>query len=186
MPKGEQYFDELISYWKAMPKLAGKVPQKTAFSPMQVYRMLPNLFFGERIGKYNIRLRLMGEAVESAARDVMPNRNIFEVVPEPLWGQVERYYDGLCGHPCAGHVVRALALENGLVYDLETISLPLADGNGDPCYILGLVDLQQNHNNSVAALRGAFDEASVSIIEYWDLGYGIPSIEETKAIKRVS
>lgn len=186
MPNGKHHFDDLIFYWKTLSKLGDGVPQKTAFSPMQVYRLLPDLFFGERIAKYNIRLRLMGEAVETAARDVMPNRNIFEIVPEPLWDQIEQYYDRLCNQPCAGHVVRALTLENGLVYDLETISLPLADVNGDPRFVLGLVDLQQNHDNSVLAHQGAFDANSVAILEYWDLGYGIPSIEETKPIKRVS
>jgi len=186
MPKGKKYFEDLVSYWKAMPKLGEKLPQKTAFSPMQVYQMLPNLFFGERVEKYNIRLRLMGEAVEAATRDMLPNRNIFDMLPEAAWDHAEHYYDKLFGHPCAGHVTRSMILESGLVYDLETISLPLADASGEARYVVGLANFLQNRDNSVLAHRGALGDNPVSLMEYWDLGYGTPPFEESKSIKRVS
>ena len=186
MPKGKQHFDDLIAYWRAMPKEGGLVPPKTAFSPMKVYKVLPSLFFSERLEKYNIRLRLMGEALEIASRSSLPGRNAFDTISRVNWDRVEAYYDALTTQPCGGHMARSMSLENGLVYDVESIVMPLNDSQGKPRFFIGLADLQHNRDKSVLAQQGDYDTDSCFVLGYFDLGYGVPKAQEDQLVKQVN
>jgi len=174
MPSGKQFFDELIEHWKAMPKSTGPVPSKTAFSPMQVYTMLHSLYFSERLDKYNIQLKLRGEKLERFSFGAVPRRNVYEVIPKRNWDAVENYYDQFCSQPCAGHMIRLVTFDNGLVYNVETMELPLADRDGNPRYIVGLAELTQNHAKSLEAQQSGVKLDEVTLYECWDLGYGVP------------
>lgn len=187
MPAGKQFFGELIEHWKALPRSGGPIPLKTTFSPMRLYKMLPHLYFSERMEKYNVRIRLMGDELEAATRHMVPNRNVFDAIPKSEWDRVENYYDLFCSHPCAGHMIRSLDFDNGLVYDVETLGLPLADADGNPRFVVGLAELTQNRAKSLKARNNGGHVNVVDVLDYWDLGLGIPAVnDDTPQVKQAN
>jgi len=186
MPTGKRYFEALLSYWKGLPKNGRHVPSKASFNPMQVPKMLPYLYFGERITQFDIRLRLVGDELVEPVQMMVPSRNIYESIPRGDWDIIDQYYDRFCGTPCAGHLVRSLTFVGGLVHDIETVGLPLADEGGTPRYIVGLLDLHKNIEKSVTLQTGNVDVNKIQLLEYWDLGFGVPNVEETALAKKVT
>jgi hypothetical protein len=186
MPSGKRFFDELIDYWKAMPKADGPLPLKTSFSPMSIYKMLPYLFFNERLDKYNVRVRLMGEALEERARGTMPNRNIFDTIAKCQWDIVEEFNNSFSKHPCGGHMFRTTTFGVGLVYDVETLGLPLLSVEGEPRFTVGLANFRKNPVRSLEAQEKNVTVNEVRNLEFVDLGYGVPDTQEIDTAKQLS
>ncbi len=175
MPARQPLFKGLIEYWKALPKASPhNTPLKSDFNPMLVYKSLPNFYIGERLGKYDLHMRLMGEKIELLSRDLLPSRNIFESVPKKSWDDVAAFIDQSCGHPCAGHMVRTVTATTGLVYDLEIIGLPLLGRKAGPDFLVGVADFRQNQEKSI--LRQSQNTAvnEINILAFLDVGYGVP------------
>jgi len=185
MPTRKPHFEELINYWQTLPKTnENNVPCKTAFDPMQVAGLLPRLFFCEQMSKYNMHIRLMGETLDLAVGNAVPNRNVYESLPECDWSAAELFYATLSAQPCAGHAARLVSVGNGLFYDMDAVMLPLTDRNCEASFYVGLADTRQNHEKSVQAQFEAVDVTGFSTMEYWDLGYGLPRFEKKAPLER--
>lgn len=178
MPGGKHYFDALIDYWKSLPRGDGLVPAKKSFSPMQVYKMLPYLYFNEWLEDYNLRVRLMGEKLEERARGNMPNRNVFESLRREDWEAFNTFNRAFCTQPCAGYMHRLITIRAGLVMDVETIGLPLLSPEGKPTFVVGLAELNQNSSLSLKAQRANTSINEIVAFDYIDVGYGVPVIEQ--------
>lgn len=174
MPGGKQYFDALIDYWKSLPRRDDPVPAKTSFSPMQLYKMLPYLYFNEWLGDYNLKVRLMGEKLEERARESMPNRNVFESLARSDWDEMNDFNRAFCKQPCAGFMHRLVTVGAGLVLDVETVGLPLLSPDGQPTFVVGLAEFNQNSTLSLKAQRENSVINEIVCYDYIDVGYGVP------------
>jgi len=174
MSGGKRFFNELIEHWRGLPCEDGRVPSKTSFSPMQLYKMLPYLFFNEWVEDYNIRIKLMGEKLEERFRSTLSTSNIFEGLPKRDWDTINDFNRTFCRHPCGGKLHRTVTLEGGLVYDLHSLTLPLLSPEGEPNFMVGLADFQRNHTLSLQVQQLSENVNAIVSCEFVDLGYGVP------------
>lgn len=167
-------FYDLIECWRAMPKAGGQAPLKTKFNPSKLRRLVPHLFLLERCSKKDIRVRIMGSELENSLDVDSPDETVFETLLAEDWRFYDRFMKMCGGAPCAGRFSRSVERHDGQTVKVDSLGVPLADEEGEPRYMLGVVVTQLGEDNPMVSANIREPEIFQSDHEFVDLGNGIP------------
>ena len=151
------------------------MPRRSDINPMKIPSLLPNIFIGEYISEKLLKIRLSGTALDEVAGFSMTGGNYFDICPS-----VERpFFTAICKavvqQPCGMRMTRSITLKNGRVHQYRSVSLPLADSEGVPRYILGManvaLDITYRGYEKSQQMSSEIDDFS-----YLDIGAGTPPL----------
>jgi len=166
-------FSKLIECWKMMPKGQGKAPQKTTFSPRSIASLMPFLFLIERLPGGELRVRLMGNELNANLTRTSSDGTVFDILIHNDWSFYRRFLKGCGDGICGGHLRRSIPMADGLLNNVEALHVPLADKNGDPRYMLGvMISRLRKGEGDITAF--SIPASQILNYQYLDLGNGIP------------
>lgn len=172
--------EQLLEHWHSLPKGPAHIPLKRSFNPARVARLLPIIFIGERRSRHVLITRLAGSDVGGAAGQSLTGVNLFDIYPDSERDFFADFIDGYFNQPCGGRLVRLVTFADGLVYNLETVALPLADRYGNPKYVLGMGQTTANREKSMELVnsreRAVWKPGHIQEVGYFDLGFGVPPL----------
>lgn len=168
------YIEELIA------KSDTDIPCKDDLRPFDMKTFVPSLVLYEMIDKEHVKLRLVGTEAELILGFGSTNINVFDILLEESRDAVAWFFDTVAQYKCATWQDEELVLDNGLVIDCITFGVPLLDKEGEPKFRLSSTFIS---NKSWAyereENRPKVTHRSISAIEYYDLGYGVPDTVTT-------
>lgn len=170
------HFDDFLGYWRSLPCEAGyKIPRKSAFNPADIKKLLPFVTIHERMGRFEMRGRLTGTAIDEMFGANFTGINLFDLYDKADHDYFAELHDNMLGIPCGSRTWRHILMPDGDHFVIESLHLPLANKAGEPVYLFTLMGPRQEfsasddapHENSMVTLEKK--------IEYLDLGYGLPA-----------
>ena len=166
-------FTKLIQCWQSMPREPGQAPKKTTFSPGKVSNLMPFLFLIEREVEGGLIVRLLGSELEAQMGCSGGNRRVFDAMMRRDWAFYDHFLRGCADHICAGRLLRSVKLKDGLVRDVESLHVPLANNEGDAIYMLGVMSNRASQGGGSAG-RPTSPKSAILNYQYVDLGCGLP------------
>lgn len=173
-------FTKLIQCWQAMPRELDQAPQKTTFSPVKVSSLMPFLFLVEREEKGDLVVRLMGSELEETLGFRSGDRRVFDAMFRQDWSFYDSFVERCATHICGGQLLRSVKLKDGLVRDVESLHVPLADKDGVARFMLGVMTMRTNRDTSVDQVFTS-PKSAILNYQYVDLGCGLPPVSEVMA-----
>jgi len=168
-------FTKLISCWQDMQRETNRAPQKTTFSPVSVSSLMPFLFLIEKEEKGSLAVRLLGSELEKKLGFLDQDHCVFDAMMGADWAFYSQFMQ-ICGNfVCAGRLMRTVKMQDGLVRDVESLQVPLADKDGVARFMLGVMINRSNRHRSVKACRGS-PTSMIHCYQYLDLGCGLPPV----------
>jgi len=183
-------FKKLIRCWQAMPRAATLAPKKTTFSPVNLSTLMPFLFLIEKQQDGILSVRILGSELEKKLNITRPSQRMVPRRPEVLgrykadsvfatmmdrdWDFYGRFMDTCTGQLCGGRLNRHIRLDDGRLYEIDSLHLPLADTEGVARFMLGVMLVWPG---GCCALAGAKLSPKEAILDYQyvDLGAGRPA-----------
>lgn len=122
--------DELLAYWRAMPRTAARgLPHRDALNPGDIKSLLPYIFLMEWIDRDNAIIRLRGTWLDERVERPSDNYNLFEQYSEKHAEAYKDFILALVRQPCAAALRRQRASAIGRAYCYHTSYFPLAADN---------------------------------------------------------
>lgn len=162
---------ELLAAWALLPKREC-VPDRDAFYPMAVARILPVITLLERIDDHEWRFRLVGTEVDRRWGRLLTGLNCLEIAAPAVTEIIRREFTEVVGRPCGSWSIRRVAFDSGRNATIETLRLPLRAKDGSVSLILG------SSGELPSRMVHELDRPSsiVTILEqrFFDIGAGVP------------
>ena len=169
-------FTKLIQCWKSLPRDPGKAPLKTTFSPVNVSSLMPFLFLIERVKKGDLVVRLLGSELEQTLGCAGGDHRVFDAMMRKDWAFYDRFVQNCSDYICAGRLLRSVRMSDGLIKDVESLHVPLADKYGDVRFMLGVMTARTNRDASSRKCLKA-TKSTILNYQYVDIGCGLPPVE---------
>jgi len=165
----------LFNYWQELHGFCRGVPMKSSLNPARIKQILPYLYIIERLNDGEIYLRLAGTALDQLAGFPMTDKNLIRLVGESDRDFYAEIYRQLCSTPCGTLLERVLFLDQGDCFETQTLSVPLADTNGDVLFAAGVMAGRRlfTPGGGIAVVGQSLFKS----FQYLDLGYGKPERE---------
>jgi len=171
------YWDELSIEAKKSGGTAGDaqlVPLRSAFNPMKLPAYLPQIFITELVSDDCILVRLAGTAIDENAGQILQGKNFLDICDPDERGLHVGVCKIMASQPCGVEMTRRARLADGRIHQFKSVSLPLADNEGVPRFVVGIADLETNMAYKVQTGRANSGRSQVLEYEFIDLGAGIP------------
>jgi len=182
-------FTKLIRCWQSMPRAERQAPKKSSFSPARLSTIMPYLFLLEKQPDDLFRVRLMGNELETtlkaagrasskrrSSRSVIGHYgsdSIFAAMMDTGWQSYSRFMDNCAAQNCGGRLNRKIKRSDGTFCEIESLHVPLADADGVPRFMLGVMLLHSGASGAPATTASSPKEAILNH-QYVDLGCGVP------------
>jgi len=202
-------FTKLIRCWQSMPRAEARAPKKTTFSPGSLSSLTPFLFLIERQQNGELAVRLLGSELEkpldiipekplpesliseSKTSDSMPSArgmafdtaSLFGATMNRDWPFYANFMKTCTNHICAGRLRRTVKRRDGLIQDIESLQVPLADKHGEARFMLGVMiarpaegrqSQKQLHKKQGVKTSQISPKEAILKCQYIDLGCGLP------------
>lgn len=171
-----EYF---LDYWKGLKKGIGGVPLRSAVKPQDFAPQLPFYFLLERKSYFDVPFRLLGTGLDALLPTVKTGMNFLDVYHEMLRPFYADYVRDLCEHPCGAYLLRTITLSDGSEMNMNSVSLPLADDDGDVRFIAGVADAPNAGQFVGLTVDKQRIASRVVDLKYIDIGFGVPTITPT-------
>jgi len=167
-------FNDLIACWRAMPKEGRQPPRKTTFKPVHLKKLMPHLFLLERCSEKEMRVKILGAELETLLNKSTSKHTVFDTLLSSNWQFYSRFMQ-TCGYaPCGGRFSKSIETEDGLTLNVDSLGVPLADQDGTPRYMLGVMVTRPGPSATYNMDKKTTFGGALSDHEYIDLGHGIP------------
>lgn len=166
-------FKKLIDCWQSMPRPDDQAPRKTSFNPAKVSSLMPFLFLIERVEKGDLVVRLKGNELNETMGCRTRDRCMFDAMMRRDWAFYDRFVSSCAKNICAGRLLRTVRLKDGLYKDVESLHVPLSDGEGNARFMLGVMTTGTNRTASTMESYKS-PKAAILNYQYVDLGCGVP------------
>jgi hypothetical protein len=139
---GSDLIRELAAYWLSLAEAAGGVPARQAIDPLALSApVLPRIWLVDDEGDAaGFRFRLAGEAINTAFGRPVRRQPIAALFSDRLREHVVARFRRVVDEACACHCVGMVYVENERTGWGERLILPLTDGTGRVCHLVGLTD----------------------------------------------
>lgn len=171
--------DGFLAYWNRLKNDAGGVPTRKSVDPRAISKALPYYYLLQRTNHDLVPVRILGTALDAFLPTLSTGMNFLEIYPEEIRSFYAEMLRDICEHPCGARVKRFITMTSGSQVAMQSLALPLADGDGRISYIAGIADAP-----SAAQLLGLAEKkqrmaSTVEELEYLDVGYGVPESAPT-------
>jgi hypothetical protein len=179
----KDYWQQLVAAHAATDRPGNAfVPLRTAFNPMKIHRLLPYIFIVEWKSEDFLEVRLSGTALDDAAGKSLKGSNYLDLYPPGERQFFAQLIGALTHHPCGLLMNRRIEQPSGYMHTLQSLSLPLADSDGKPRYIVGVMNVNRDKT------MGVFDNietarSHIDGYDYMDIGAGTPPLPDHPAPK---
>lgn len=174
MKSNPREFSALIKCWQSLPRKEEEAPRKADFTPTMIPRLLPNIYLVEWSGKHTVSVRLIGSELETVFGAGIRAGKIFNTRLSDEWRYYDKIHRECAENLCAGIMSRTLTGRDGLSMDVDILCVPLADNNGTPKFMLGVMVVRRNRDYSIQVAQGDTPRNQIMKQKYIDLGAGIP------------
>ncbi|MCH8863139.1 MAG: PAS domain-containing protein [Proteobacteria bacterium] len=119
--------DELLAYWRSMPRDAARgLPHRDALNPADIKSLLPNIYLLEWTDRDHAIMRLRGTWLDERVERPRDNYNLFEQYSKSHGEAYKDFLEALVSQPCAAALRRQRANEFGRSFCYHTSYFPLA------------------------------------------------------------
>lgn len=129
----------------------------------------------ERLGRYEMRCRLTGTAIDEMFGKNYTHGNLFDLYDPGDHEFFSQLHDDLLHTPCGARSQRSVLMPTGKNFDIAGIHLPMADDTCKPVYLMTLLGPKATHMPGGAKPGESSIITLEKSIEYLDLGYGLPA-----------
>ena len=135
---------ELLDYWLAVSDRTGVLPTLSDINLMELYRIAPRLFIGDRVraenGNIRYRWRFWGTTLSIFVGADLTGKFLNQTHDEKATAAAIKYYEwalenGKPHHYCQG--ISVVGSEN-TYWEYERLIVPVADKTGQPGHIMGV------------------------------------------------
>nr|WP_281501475.1 PAS domain-containing protein [Kordiimonas laminariae] len=140
-------FLELLKCWQDMPKTLSHTPAKTAFTPSSISKLLPHVFLMKQSRDGEFQLRLIGTELESMLGGKEASRSRFQQLARDENDFFGEFVGRSMKEPVGGLLSQKIKLGEEGYIRFETFTVPLADQDGIPRYVLGAVSAERHFLN---------------------------------------
>lgn len=169
-------FDDLIAHWRSLPIAEGtKVPAKSALSPEALKSHLPNVGMFERIGRYDMQIRLFGTMLDEKFGQTLTGANLFSIIGEQYREFYADLYEAVMETPAGCKLTREALDANDYILRGESLILPLADEAGEARYTVGLLLIESESPLDDPIDPTRLQQSVITRAEFTDIGYGQPA-----------
>ena len=171
----------MLGAWQGLPCEDGfQVPGKASFSPTLLTKHLANMGMAEHMGEGRLNIRLTGtnsrefwgQELTGTEYDALPGGVPEGAMVPPM------ILEALFRQPCGMRSLREAEDHDGLTWQCDMFSLPLADKVGVAKYLLfGYRVFPKDEGAAYAWKPGFADLTTARLIgaEFIDLGHGVPT-----------
>jgi len=173
-------FEDMQKVWRDLPcPPGGKIPAKKSFSPVMLSAHLQNLGLAEHLcgGELSIRLagtnsrefwgrELTGTSLQDLAADLPENVMVPALILEAVFK-----------HPCGLRSLREAEDKQGNTWQADMLSLPFADEDGEPKYLLYGYRVSPKDGEIPYSWEPGFADLNTARLmgaEFVDIGHGKP------------
>jgi hypothetical protein len=173
---------ELLACWSELPT-RDCVPDRQAFDPMAVARILPVVSLIERVDQALWRFRLVGTEIERRWGRTLTGRDALAVASPETAKITRQELTNIVGWPCGSWSQRRVEFKSGRVGAVETLRLPLRAADG-------VVRLVLSCSGELHGLSPAITDVPREIVmitnqQYFDVGVGCPPESAIDAAMRL-
>ena len=158
-------FLELLKCWQNMPKGISHTPAKSAFTPSSISKLLPHVFLMKLTREGEFQLRLIGTELEDMLGGTEASRLRFQQMARDESDFFGQFVNRSMKQPIGGWLSQKLRMGEEGYIKFEAFTVPLADQQGVPRYVLGAVSAERHFLNPPLQ-GGAYEKP---IMEFFDL-----------------
>ena len=178
-------FDPFIAYWKEIQAIEGdaqsaqrdaaRVPLRRDFNPMKIHQLLPFIYIVEWNSRDDVVIRICGTGLEERFGKSLKGANYFKFCSPDQRPFFSILVEAVIHHPCALEVSRNVEMEDGTTREFSSLNLPLADDEGNPRFIVGMMNITRKapfgKTKQVGNARSIINKYG-----YIDIGFGTPPL----------
>lgn len=160
-----------FDYWNSLPK-AGFVPDRSAFSPPAIHKLMPAVTLLEIHSREHIEMRLIGTAVARGMGIEPTGKNYLDLIAPEARESYLRLLDAQMAQPCGRRSVLRSRNSSGLIARSEVLALPLfhaASGH----HMLASCFAQLE---AIGFEKGSYEIRNFEDNAWIDIGAGVPDI----------
>lgn len=176
----QKYWDELSAACRidragdAVAGGAHLVPKRRDFNPMKLHTHLPDIYITELLSDEQLLVRLSGTRIDDNAGYVLKGTNFLDICHPTERALHVTSFKAMISHPCGVEMTRRIMLSDGRVHQFKSISLPLADREGVPRFIVGITNVAPNIVYETKVNRSDKLRSQVMEFNFVDVGAGVP------------
>lgn len=181
---GYKALDAFQTYWDELSNACSKnsvtaedlnlVPKHRDFNPMKLHTYLPNIYITELLSDEQLLVRLSGTALDENAGYGLKGTNFLDLC-QPTERQLHvKTFKAMIGQPCGVEMIRRVILNDGRTHQFKSVSLPLADPEGVPRFIVGITIVAANIAYEANVYRSGKLRTKVLDYSFIDIGAGTP------------
>jgi hypothetical protein len=166
---------EFETFWRSL-SAKGSVPRKSDFRPDAIASHLKNIVLVEiHFGSVpNLRIRVAGDAIRERAHANIAGSNFLDYLPPAYHASAMESSRLMLTHPCGLWQTSAAHYKRGFAQYMEMTMFPLAPGEGEPPFILVLMQPVGGMIEPASSGHLPFVYDSAAAFEFLDVGAGVP------------
>jgi len=135
---------DLVTYWLGVIEKVGNIPQLNEISLMDIHKLAPRMFIGDRIvedsGGIRYRWRYWGTQLSAFADADLSGKYLDETHNEQACATAIEHYEWSLntGKPCYLRQNISIVDTHKGYKDYQRVIVPLANKSGQPAHILGV------------------------------------------------
>ncbi len=154
-----------------------KLPRRRSFSLQQLKAQASNVAISNWTDEKTFLLKLSGTNVDRLFGYNRTGMTLEQFTEPEYYDDIYFFYFAQIFQPCAGFTRTKLRNMKGLVFEVEALSFPLCDEEGEVRHLISFVEVisdraNQWHSNSF----GKITEHDTTESKFLDLGWGTPNM----------
>jgi len=185
-------FEPFLEYWKSLQAARrtaalstsnlAAVPRRRDFNPMKIHFQLPFIYIVEWRSHDDVIIRLCGTGLEERFGRSLKGTNYFNFCSPEQQPFFAVLVESVVKHPCALELSRCVQMKDGTTREFSSVNFPLADDEGKPRFIVGMMNILRKAPFEGTELVGN-ERSVISDFGYLDIGYGTPSLPEKPLVQ---
>ena len=162
---------EFFEYWESLPK-KGLVPDRSAFDPLKIARLMPQVIMVEYDHNDDPHFRLVGTGIVDRLGFDPSQKSYLKYLDERLVDVFWIVSQAVLATPCGGYFQIKAESPTGYVFDLELLDLPMSnERSGTQIILAHMAEIEI----SGVAESGEFRVVDIRSTGWIDLGAGCPA-----------
>lgn len=169
-------FDAYYSAWARLPRRThALLPCRHDVTPATFGSLLHFMALTEMIAPYNLQIFYAGSGFERNAGLPITECNYYDLLPKAFHEPMAKFHEILLGTPCGAVISDVIVTSQDSRYIHETMQLPLADEDGDVCYLMAFGLGRKPFEDPSGRTEASHQPGNIKELHYLDLGAGAPT-----------